>query len=235
MSNQENTPHKASDEQASNTVEQQVTPAPVPEPKPRRRGGFFSSLVSHLMVALIAVIAVTTYMHWVDILKYTGTRVCAYDMLGQYAGQPAKVPPVDMKKPVTEKTKEKTTPQKTPAEEKPQADTSTAPKDNPQTDKFKQARDAARKLFWTESKSAIAAYEKLLADYPDNARLRAETGNVYYKNDMKQQAVEAYLVAAKGFIQQKDQAGTDEMIKVLQKLAPEKAKKLIAEKAKAAQ
>ena len=246
MSNQEDTPNKEADNQAQPAAEPPAAapPAaapPVAESKPPRRRGFFSSLFSHLMVALIAVIAVSAYMHWTDILKYTGTRVCAYDMLGQYAGQPAKVPPVELKKPATEQSKEqpkeltkqqssnKTIHQKAPAEEKPQADTSSQAKVTSTQQEFEQARDAARKLFWTEDKSAVSAYEKLIVAYPDNAGLRAELGNVYYKNDKTPQAVDSYLAAAKMFTEAKNTARRDEMIKILQKLAPEKAAELVAE------
>jgi len=238
MSNQEKTPEKGSDDQAKPAEEKPVTK----QKQPKRRG-FFSSLISHLMVALIAVIAVSAYMHWTDILKYTGTRVCAYDMLGQYAGQPAKVPSVESKKPATDQSKElskqqsdnKTIQQQTPAAQKPQADISPQAKDTQANEtstqqEFKQARDAARKLFWAQNDTAIAAYEKLIAKYPDNAGLRAELGNVYYKNEKTSQAIEAYLAAAKMFTRQKNLARRDEMIEILQKLAPEKAAKLIAGK-----
>jgi len=217
----------------------QAAPPRASEPKPPRRRGFFSSLFSHLMVALIAVIAVTTYMHWVDILKYTGSRVCAPNMLGQYSSQPAKVPAASLNKPAPEQTKEKTseksTQQKTPAEEKPQADTSPSSNDSSTEQKFKQARDEARKLFWKKSELAIPAYEKLVAEYQDNAGLRVEIGNVYFKSDKKPLAVQAYLEAGKRFLQQKNAVKADEMIKILQKLAPEKAGELVAEKAQTGQ
>jgi len=252
MSNQDKPSPNESGEQAPQEAKPQVaepqaaapqTPPRASESKPPRRRGFFSSLFSHLMVALIAVIAVTTYMHWVDILKYTGSHVCAPNMLGQYSSQPAKVPAASLKKPAPEQTKEQTkkktmeksTQQQTPAEEKPQATTSPPGKDSSTEQKFKQARDEARKLFWKKSDLAIPAYEKLIANYQDKAELRVEIGNVYFKSEKTSQAVQAYLEAGKLFLQQKNTVKADEMIKILQKLAPEKAGELVAEKAKTGQ
>lgn len=242
MSNQEKTPQDKPVKPAPQTAEPQTAEPARAEPKsqpksarkPQRRRGFFSQLFSHLMVAAIAVIAVSAYMHWTDILKYTGTRVCAYDMLGQYASQPAKVPPVDLKKPAPPAPKQSTK-QQTPAAQKPQANTSPAIKSTPAAQNLKQARNAARKLFWTESATALTAYEKLVAEHPDNAGLRVELGHVYYKTGNNQQAVEAYLKAGKQFVAQKNTERTDEMIKTLEKLAPEKARELAAEKQKPSQ
>ena len=71
--------------------------APTQQPAPKRRG-FLASVFSHLAVAAIAVIGVGSYIHWNDILNYTGSRVCAYNVLGQYAQGSIKVPPIDLKK-----------------------------------------------------------------------------------------------------------------------------------------
>jgi len=225
MSNQEkNQPHEPA----------KRAPKVVVEAKPRRRRGFFSLLVSHLMVATIAVIGVGTYMHWNDILTYTGSRVCAYDVLGKYGGQTAKVPPIDLKKPEVNQTNKQTNKQsetqKQPAEEKPQANNSPATIEKPGEPDFNKAWDEARKLFWKDAGTALAAYEKLLADHPDNADLRAETGNVYYKSGDTKKAVQKYLQAGKQYKQQKNPAKADEMMKILEKLAPEKAKELAAGK-----
>ena len=222
MSNQEkNQPHEPA----------KRAPKVVVEAKPRRRRGFFSSLVSHLMVAAIAVIGVGTYIHWTDILSYTGSRVCAYNVLGKYGGQTtAKLPPIDLKKPEASQTNKQSETQKQPAEEKPQANNSPATTEKPGEPDFNQAWDAARKLFWKDAGTAIAAYEKLLADHPNNADLRFETGNVYFKSGDREKAIQMYLQAGKQYKQQKNTAKADEMMKILEKLAPEKAKELAAAK-----
>ena len=129
MSNQDKPSTEESAEQSPQGVKPQETKPQVEKPqvaapqvleqKPPRRRGFFSSLFSHLFVALIAVIAVTSYMHWVDILKYTGSRVCGPNMLGKYSSQPAMVPPSSLQTPAPgqkkEQTTDKTSQQKTPA------------------------------------------------------------------------------------------------------------------------
>ncbi len=216
MSNQEKKPQHEPAKRAPLVV----------EPKPRRRRGFFSLLFSHLMVALIAVIAVSAYMHWTDILKYTGSRVCAYDVLGQYGTQPVKVPPVDLKKSTTKKSEEKTESQKTPAEEKPQADTSSTPENVLKRPGFKSALQAARKLFWAQDPSALAAYEKLVAENPENADLRAELGNAYFKMGKKDKAAQTYVEAAKQFARQKDNDKVVGIKNILKKFAPEKLKNI---------
>ena len=90
-------------------------------------------------------------------------------------------------------------------------------------------------MFWKKSELAIPAYEKLVAAHPDNAELQVEIGNVYFKSDKKPQAIQAYLAAGKNFLQQKNVVRADEMIKILQKLAPEKAGELVAKKAQTGQ
>lgn len=195
------------------------------EKKPRKRRGFFSTIISHLMVAAIAVVGIGSYLHWDDILNYTGTRVCAYDMLGQYAGQKSKTPAIDLNKSpgnntaVQQKKTEKSVEQNSPAATPPQVESSS-------NATFASKLEAARKLFWNKEKSALAAYEKLFADNPDNAELQAELGNVYYKNDQKDKAIEMYLSAGKKFTAQKKTAKVTQMRDFLNKLAPEKAKTL---------
>ena len=99
MSKEKN--HKSSDIK-SHEKHEPAKRAPERKPQPvqaaPKRRGFLASVFSHLAVAAIAVIGVGSYIHWNDILNYTGSRVCAYNVLGQYAKGPVKVPPIDLKK-----------------------------------------------------------------------------------------------------------------------------------------
>ena len=191
--------------------------------KPVKRRGFFATVFSHLAVATIAVIGVGSYLHWDDILTYSGSRVCAYDVLGKYAKSTPKVPPIDAQ----------AAPKKVPKgpEVKVGDDTTSAPKPVVETPKpkppsFKNALQAARKQFWENDKAAVAAYEALVVSKPNNADLRAEMANVYYKNDLKQKAVQAFFEAGKLHAEQKNTKKGNAILEVLNKLAPEKSVEL---------
>lgn len=217
MSNQEQPKHEPA----------KKAPRASPESKPRKRRGFFSQLFSHLMVAVLAVIGVAAYMHWRDVLTYTGSHVCSYDMLGKYASQPPKVPPIDLSKPA----------KAPPAPAAPSAPPATkdnetaqkAPEKAPEkTESFDEALEVARKLFWAKDPTTAAVYEKLIVKNPDNADLQAELGNVYFKFDKKDQATSRFFQAGTLFAKQKNTAKVAEMVKILEKLAPLKAKELSA-------
>ena len=221
MSNQEKQDHEPAKKAP------QVTAQHKSEPKPRKRRGFFGQLFSHLMVAIIAVIGVAAYMHWSDILKYTGSRVCSYNVLGKYAGQSPKVPPIDLKKSEADQSQK----QQIPAEQKPQAESLPPPaasKTLPSVESFAARLEAARKLFWAHDPSTAVAYEKLIEENPDNVDLQAELGNVHFKFGRKQQAAQMYLQAGKQFAKQKNTAKVAEMIKTLERFAPEKARELVS-------
>lgn len=227
MSNQEKQPHEPAKKAP------QVARKPAREQKPRKRRGFFSQLFSHLMVALIAVIGVATYMHWNDILNYTGSRVCSYDMLGKYASQPVKVPPAGMSKPADEKTQSKAPPKpQDPPQDPPKAkdseqtDVTAKTVPAPQETSFNDSLEAARKLFWAEDPSTPQAYEKLIAKNPENADLQAELGNVYFKFGKTDQAAKQYSSAGVIFSKLKNTEKVSEMVKILEKIAPEEAEKL---------
>lgn len=203
------------------------------EKKPKRRRGIFGTIFSHLMVAAFAVLAVSTYMHWVDILTYTSSKVCAYNVLGKYAPADAKsarqtspdpkVPPIDLSKPAAKADK----PPEQPAKETSQTDSNPAPPPASETKSdLDTAWQAARKMFWDKDPATAKAYEKLIADFPEKAELRAELGNVYFKSGKRDQAVEMYLSAGKLFSAQENTAKAVEMKKILEKLAPEKAAEL---------
>lgn len=233
MSNQE--PPKHEPAKRAPQVTPKVTKQATSEPKPRKRRGFFSQLFSHLMVATIAVIAVAAYMHWRDVLQYTGARVCSYNVLGKYASQPPKVPPIDLTKPAKEKPKQSTQSpvEKAPAKDKPQDKSQDKPATTPvkapvKAQNFDDALEAARKLFWTKDPATAPAYEKLITKNPDNADLQAELGNVYFKLEKKDQATSQFFKAGKLYAKQKNPAKVAEMVKILEKLAPEKAKELSA-------
>lgn len=219
--------------------------------KPVKRSGFFATVFSHLAVATIAVIGVGAYMHWDDILTYTGSRVCSYDVLGKYAKTPVKVPPIDPKPAAPETTTETTT-ETTPAEEPkvepakdPKAEQknsesspksaeeqkSAAPKavaeiEKPKTPSFEDALQAARKQFWESDKAAVPAYEALIASKPKDADLQAEMANVYLKNEDKQKAIETFFNAGKMHIEQKQTKKTNAILDILKKISPEKSAEL---------
>ncbi len=228
--------------------------APVRKPQPKRRG-FFATIFSHLAVAAIAVIGVGSYIHWDEILNYTGSRVCAYNVLGKYAIEPVKVPPIDLAKPATEPQKENASKSDDAAsklkgveapkdneakvekvEEKPQqpvktdikADDAAEKKPLAATDKkaFDNALQAARKQFWENDKAAVEAYEDLVKKQPKNADLRAELANVYYKNGKTDKAIEMFFVAGKAFIMEKNANKAKGIVDVLKQVSPEKATEL---------
>jgi len=223
-------------------------------PAPKRRG-FLASVFSHLAVAAIAVIGVGSYIHWNDILNYTGSRVCAYDVLGQYAKGPVKVPPIDLKKSSstaekkletssiskpeakTESTSDTIAPATT-ATLKKQSNATVAPQSvassveksknsKPEklskTQSFTDALQAARKQFWENDKAAVTAYEGLVQKQPENADLRAEMANVYYKNGAKDKAVEAFFDAGKIFLVDKNVEKAKSIGEVLKRVSPQKS------------
>jgi hypothetical protein len=230
-------------------------------PKPAKRRGFFRTIISHLMVALIAVIGVGGYMHWDEILKFTGSRVCAYNVLGQYGGQTPKRPTPDLKKsPPAEKQSSKTQQQSQPAAPKSQADSRssgapTPPKaegetadekaaeqtpENKTEEKqsarrslsgssagdFQQRWQKARKLFWSDEKAALKAYQKLVQENPDQAELIGELGNVYFKTGDLDKAAETFFRSGEQFIKVKKIDKASEMVEVLRKLETDKATEL---------
>lgn len=254
MSNQEqqkqepakSVPPETSQESSKGTSQQAAQTSP--QSKPPKRRGFFSQLFSHLMVALIAVIAVAGYMHWSDVLKYTGSRVCSYDMLGKYASQSPKVPPINLSKPVVGQSKQSipspaenapnASVKKDPAKEIPKdkqvkappapLEKGTAQNTPAKAENLDQALEGARKLFWANDPTTAAVYEKLVVKNPDNADLKAELGNVYFKFDKKNQAAGQFFQAGTLFAKQKNAAKVAEMVKILEKFSPEKAKELNA-------
>ncbi len=185
-----------------------MTQQPATAPRQRKRRGILSQLFSHLMFGLVAVVSVVSYLNWENILKYTGSRVCNYDVLGKYASQPPKVPPIDLGKP---------------------AKAPPAPPEAPKLEEeksFAASLEAVRQLFWANDPETVATYKKLIAKNPDNADLQAELGNVYFKFGQKDQAADQYLVAGKLFANQANAAKLSGMVKILEKFAPEKAKEL---------
>jgi len=160
------------------------------------------------MFGLVVVVGVVSYLNWENILKYTGSRVCNYDVLGKYASQPPKVPPIDLG---------------TSAKAPP------APPEAPKLGEeksFAASLEEVRQLFWANDPETVATYKKLITKNPDNADLQAELGNVYFKLGEKDQAADQYLVAGKLFANQANAAKVSEMVRILEKFAPEKAKNL---------
>ena len=213
--------------------------------QPKRRG-FLANVFSHLAVAAIAVIGVGSYVHWDEILNYTGSRVCAYNVLGKYAGTPVKLPPIDLKKPSNaesaktstqpEPAKDKPSKVKTPSDTKSEAETSAKkPKEQPEAKlekkpkqvvkekSFSDELQAARKQFWENDKAAVQAYEALVKKQPENADLRAEMANVYYKNGVTSKAADAFLSAGKMFITNKKPEKAKSIGDILKRISPEKS------------
>ncbi len=185
-----------------------MTQQPAPAPRPRKRRGLLSQIFSHLMFGAVAVVGVVSYLNWDNILKYTGSRVCSYDVLGKYASQPPKVPPINLDKP---------------------AKAPPAPPEAPRLQEeksFAASLEEVRQLFWANDPETVATYKKLIANNPENADLQSELGNVYFKFGQKDQAADQYLVAGKLFANQANAAKVSEMVRILEKFAPEKAKEL---------
>lgn len=232
---------------------QPARPAPrKAEKKSPPRRSFFRSLVSHLMVAIIAVLGVSAYVHWNDLLNYTGSRVCSYNVLGKYAPNAPKVPPIVTPKPeqktpapstvtptdpapaakqatqepkkadTTAAAEQKETAQKKTEKTTDAEEPSPAAKINPTTG-LDADLEAARKLFWAKDKNAVSAYEALVKRYPDNPQLLGEMGNVYFKNGDRDKAADSYLAAGKIYSSRKNVEKKAEMLKILLKLDPKKA------------
>jgi len=200
--------------------------------KPRKPRGFFSQLVSHFMVAVSAVIGVVTYAHWDDILKFTGSRVCSYDVFGKYATQPLKLPPIDLDNPPKEEVSQSQGQEK-PAEKKPDekqlvAKAPPVPQEKDVEKPFDVSLEAARKMFWAQDPATIKAYEKLIASNPGDADLQAELGNVFFKFKNKDQAAAQYLKAGKIFAKLGKADKVSQMVRILEKISPKSAKKLAA-------
>lgn len=232
-----------------------------PEKRPAKKRGFFRSLVSHVMVAIIAVLGVSAYVHWNELLNYTGSRVCSYNVLGKYAPQAPKVPPLATPGPVQQSEAKTPATKPVPAPER-QSDTekkAPLPKDNaavePAQKKTEKSPDqkpapaepdvklaenlqaeleVARKLFWAKDKGAVAAYEALVNRYPQNPALKGELGNVYFKNGDREKASDMYLAAGKVYSSLKNDAKKAAMVKILEKLDPKKAAILTDQPEKAA-
>jgi len=143
-----------------------------------------------------------------QIAGVTALAVCSYDMLGQYASQLAKTPPIECKNPAED--------QSTKIQQKKSSAVETSQTDTVQTDGVSKAPTApleqdftadwqvARKLFWgKDNEAALAAYEKLVQARPDNTQLRVELGNVLYKKGDVAKAAETYFAAGEQFKRQK--------------------------------
>ncbi len=215
--------------------------------KPRKKRGFFSALMSHFFIAIMAVAAFAVYFHQSDIKAYIGANICRHDVLGKY-GDNYKVPPIALTKPETGQTAEPektatTTDTRADATEKPETLPLAAPvksaasNDNPPAPPAPDISDKpdletgwreARNLFWQGSKDTQAAYEKLIEAYPDNADLVGELGNVYYRDGEPLKAADMYFKAGELFIAAKNYDRARDMAAILVKLAPQKAKELQA-------
>ncbi|HHI81580.1 MAG TPA: hypothetical protein ENJ99_00345 [Rhizobiales bacterium] len=251
MSNENEIEHKSPPQKAPPEPAKAPPPPPAPAPAPRRRkGGFFRSLISHLVFAAIAVIGVGTYIHWDMILSKTGSTVCRYEMLGKYAKSPQKNPAAAADRaPDTSGGPAKTSsgPAVPGTASTPPAISAPAETNAPQTGKaaggkqapspqakadgkkgFEDAWREARKLFWKQDKKATGAYEALAASHPGNAELLGELGNVYYMNNQRDKAAQAYVRAGERFIETGKPARARDLVKVLEQIAPEKAEQLSA-------
>ncbi len=219
----------------------QVNRQPETGLKPRKQRGFFSQLVSHFMVAVSAVIGVVTYAHWDDILKFTGSRLCSYDVFGKYATQPLKLPPIDLGNPPKEEAsqsqeQEKSTEKSTEKSAEKNSDKKQltskappAPQENDIEKPFNVSLEAARKMFWAKDPATIKAYEKLIASNPGDADLQAELGNVFFKFKNNDQAAAQYLKAGKLFAKLGKTDKVLQMVKILEKISPESVKELSAD------
>jgi len=233
---------------SNKTPHEPAKPAPmvVKQKKPRRRS-FLGWLFSHLVFAAVAVVGIGSWLHWDDILKYAGNNVCSYNMLGKYMTEPIKLPPAGLEKKKAEQpaTAKQTAPivakREAPGQEKtpekasePEPDNKTGATPEPEkkaesqsdSDNLESAWQAARKLFWTDDAKAEPAYEALVSKYPDQPDLLGELGNVYYKNNKKDKAAEAFFTAGKIYSKQNQAAKAAQMVKILQKIAPEKSQDL---------
>ena len=121
-----------------------------------------------------------------------------------------------------EKVPEKQTDSKTGAAPEPEKKAES----QPESSDLESAWQAARKLFWTNDAKAESAYEALTEKYSDQPDILGELGNVYYKNNKITKAADAFFKAGEIYNRQNQQAKAEKMVRILQKIAPEKSRKL---------
>lgn len=97
----------------------------------------------------------------------------------------------------------------------------------PEADDMQTRWDEARKAFWEGDKeTAEAAYTALVAEYPNEAGIAGELGNLYYNTGRYDAAAKQFHIVGKIALEAGNKAEAMAMIGVLQSLAPELAAEL---------
>ena len=201
-----------------------------------RKGSLLNAILSYVILASLAAGAVALYQNWNGIMGKVAGTVCSNSLLGSYItpNQMALRGTVEPNMVATiapTKNAESASvglanvePVKTEQANSGEAQTNA----NMQT-----AWMDARRAFWKDGASAETAYLDLVKNYPDQADIRGELGNIYFRTDRKEQAIDQYYKAGLTLIKSDNKDRALSVIEMLRELAPEKMQSLQEEYAKA--
>ena len=131
------------------------------------------------------------------------------------SGVPAAPAPAPETAPATESTPE------SPPESPPTEDTATP------DDSYETGLNAARSAYWQgDTRTAIAKYKTLLAEYPNDEGLNGELGNIYMMNGQRRDAVTHFEKAGMAAIAAGHMQTAQMMVGVLRSLDPNAARRL---------
>ncbi len=209
----------------------QATTSQTVEREEPRKGSLLNAILSYVILASLAAGAVALYQNWNGIMGKVAGTVCSNTLLGSYITPN----PMALRGTVEPNMVATIAPAKS-AEPASVGLASVEPvktqeaQSNPT---MKTAWMDARRAFWKDGASAETAYLDLVKNYPDQADIRGELGNIYFQTDRKEQAVDQYYKAGMSLIKSDNKERAMGVIEMLRELAPEKMQSLQEEYAKA--
>ena len=196
-----------------------------------RKSSLINAILSYVILASLAAGAVALYQNWNGIMGKVAGTVCSNSLLGSYIAPN----PMALRGTVEPNMIATIAPTKS-AEPASVGLASVEPvktegaQSNPT---MQTAWMDARRAFWKDGASAEMAYLDLVKNYPDQADIRGELGNIYFQTNRKEQAIDQYYKAGLSLIKSDNKERALSVIEMLRELAPEKMQSLQEEYAKA--
>ena len=196
-----------------------------------RKGSLLNAILSYVILASLAAGAVALYQNWNGIMGKVAGTVCSNSLLGSYITPN----PMALRGTVEPNMVATIAPAKS-AEPASVGLASVEPTKTEEAQSNPTMQTAwmdARRTFWKDGAAAETAYLDLVKNYPDQADIRGELGNIYFQTNRKEQAVDQYYKAGLSLIKSDNKERALSVIELLREMAPEKMQSLQEEYAKA--
>ena len=216
---------------SSNKQSSQTTTSQTINREEPRKGSLLNAILSYVILASLAAGAVALYQNWNGIMGKVAGTVCSNSLLGSYITPN----PMALRGTVEPNMVATIAPAKN-AEPASVGLASVEPaktEDAQSNSTMQTAWMDARRTFWKDGAAAETAYLDLVKNYPDQADIRGELGNIYFQTNRKEQAVDQYYKAGLSLIKSDNKERALSVIEMLRELAPEKMQSLQEEYAKA--